>query len=894
MPDSRRRRSWIKRLRSGARVKIIALLVFPAGVACFLAYSLHLGVTAVLGSLPLSGGTLASIYLAWLAIPKGEGTAAPAGADADEVAKIVLEQWNQRMATTSKDLTAYLPVPWQAADPSLGVSWEKLVEVARSRSPVSARQHGWAPGPAGLAGSGTELPEVLQKIPTGWLVVLGGAGYGKSFLMIALVKQLLLARRESGNGGPVPVLVPVKSWDPEKDDLFQWLTARLPVEYPVLDAYFSEDRDSRLGALLDGGKVIMPVLDGLDEMPPMLRQKAIRRLNAAIGDANSPLRLVITCRTEDYSEAVKGRHRLTGAAVIELCQPEPGPVAQYLMDHDDPARWASVVEALNDPATPAAQALRTPLYAGLAFAIYNSPGPGREPPDPGELCSREKFPTRKAVEDYLLGKFIPAIYDVDERAAQEPGPDERRLMFLARYLTEDRDHATSLRWWDLDGIAPRALVPAIAGSVCGIAAAVTAGTGTHVGPGIGLGFGVGMMIALAVGVGSRYARNPGWHKELGKVRRPGVGAAGGLIGAVIGAVAAGVAGKYGVGHETSIFSGLPEALGIGIGAGAVSTFAGGLTGCLLGQFVAGCLAATGIGLPAGLVDGLGVALVTALAVHYLGRGDPAQRRPSWEPLIGLAGGLVIGLAIGLVTWREEGGIAGAVAGVVIGAASSVPFGLRYTAENLDYAVSPVKVLRADASAFRLTAWAAGLAAGCAGAIGGSLTAILAVDGRPGLAVVLQDGLGIGLSSGLAIGLAFGFYHAASPGFRIINWWLAVRGKAPWRLQHFLEDACEKGAMRQAGASYQFRHLSLQEYLASRETARTGEGHGGGDQAGAAWARWPGPASALASSQLPPIARAASSRLSVTTAPPGRRGCGLLGLPARRQVSGMYRVVASRP
>ena len=75
------------------------------------------------------------------------------------------------------------------------------------------------------------------------------------------------------------------------------------------------------------------------------------------------------------------------------------------------------------------------------------------------------------------------------------------------------------------------------------------------------------------------------------------------------------------------------------------------------------------------------------------------------------------------------------------------------------------------------------------------------------------------------------YHAASPGFRIIKSWLAVQGKVPWRLQHFLEDACEKGAMRQVGASYQFRHLTLQEYLSHREAARLEEHGSGGDQAG---------------------------------------------------------------
>ena len=70
----------------------------------------------------------------------------------------------------------------------------------------------------------------------------------------------------------------MKSWDPTEDDLFEWLTKQLPVDYPALGAYFSDDRDSRLGALLSGGKVIMPVLDGLDEMPPILRQEAIRQL----------------------------------------------------------------------------------------------------------------------------------------------------------------------------------------------------------------------------------------------------------------------------------------------------------------------------------------------------------------------------------------------------------------------------------------------------------------------------------------------------------------------------------------------------------------------------------------------------------------------------------------
>ena len=44
--------------------------------------------------------------------------------------------------------------------------------------------------------------------------------------------------------------------------------------------------------------------------------------------------------------------------------------------------------------------------------------------------------------------------------------------------------------------------------------------------------------------------------------------------------------------------------------------------------------------------------------------------------------------------------------------------------------------------------------------------------------------------------------------------LATLGRLPWRLMSFLEDAHARGALRQAGAAYQFRHVRLQERLAA--------------------------------------------------------------------------------
>lgn len=46
-------------------------------------------------------------------------------------------------------------------------------------------------------------------------------------------------------------------------------------------------------------------------------------------------------------------------------------------------------------------------------------------------------------------------------------------------------------------------------------------------------------------------------------------------------------------------------------------------------------------------------------------------------------------------------------------------------------------------------------------------------------------------------------------------WLALRRRLPWSLMGFLSDAHRRGVLRQAGAVYQFRHIEMQDRLASR-------------------------------------------------------------------------------
>jgi hypothetical protein len=846
------------------------LLILSVGIAVLLTISLHLSLRSTALSLVLGGVALPGLYLGYRQTinsepqdkDRADGGASRTESYLQELAKAVESQWSDEyLARTFSDPTEGLRdirASWSAADPPLAADWDEILKLAPSAGPdLETRQSKWARSPRGLSGLDEEdFKEILDKVPTGWLVVLGASGSGKTMLMIRTLRKIIQTRK---SGDPVPVLVPMTSWDPKTDSLRSWLEKQLPVDYPGLSASVTVGgtRTSVIAMLLDDQK-IMPVLDGLDEMPAVASVKAITRLNEAFGKGARPLRLVVTCRTEHYLEAVVGPpgkgwdpSPVAAAAAIELNALDPDKVSSYLTKRGKSARW-STVKTHMEPGGPLAKALDTPLYASLASEIYN---PGRDPDsagprDPGELAgllnsALGESENVKLVHNHLLDKFLPAMYATEKPATSADDesealdeqrallPSERWLMILANYMTNERGATTpSLEWWDLKNLTPDWLAPAFVGVVCGIATAVAAGTGTHVGVGIGVGFGTGMLIAVAIGFSVFSARQRRDGRRLSEnrlsekayrdkydKRRPGPGMTGGMIGAVIGGLAAGVAHKYHIGYQASLFSGVPEGLGMALGAGATTDFFGGLVGVLIGAFVGGCLAAVGLGLPAGLVNGLGVGVAVALVIDRIGRHKPSRTLPTWDREIGIGGGSVIGLAIGLIVWRVAGPTYGIVFGVLLAALAAAPFGLRHEDDDLRYVPSPGLSLARDAKAFRLTALSAGLAAGAAGFLGGSMTSIFEVHARADVQSVIADGLGIGIASGLVVGLTFGFYHAASPKFRIASWWLAMQGKAPWRLKRFLDQAHKKTVLRQSGATYQFRHMELQLWLASQYKVR---------------------------------------------------------------------------
>jgi len=765
--------------------------------------------------------TVVTIVLAALGVvlTGGDPVSVDLAGVADGLAIAVSVQWEAEARWRQLNDPYPMRVHWGAADPDVVADWPALVRLATTGPgwPVPAPGK-WAAGPAELAGADNDLVDVLGRVPTGRLVVLGEPGAGKTILLVRLVLDLL-ARR--GPGEAVPILLPLASWNPVEQDLFGWMERWLTTDNAALaDPAPGLPGISRARALLDAG-LILPVLDGLDEIPDAIRGPAIARINDAMRPGK---RLILAARTHAYRTAVHPpggvEIRLTGAAGIQLCPLDAGVVADYLKDSAGgpagAARWDPIVATFEtDDPPPVARALTTPLMAALARANYN-PRPDENvaaiPDHPVELLDPARFPDPETIRLYLFDRFVPSAYrehpDSSRRIRCSAAEAERWLVFLARDLQHRQHGTTDLAWWELHGAAPRTLAALTTGTVAGLVAAF--GFSFPLDKGTDIGLGIGLVTAILVGLLVR-----GWVRIGGGGLTRGL--AGGLLGGQLGALTSLAIFGAGVeGHNIATF--LAGGLGFGIAVAplgkVVASLIGAFAGETFGAFLSHATIVDEIGGIRGpvtlLTNGIGFGFAVGVAVALANRRTPA-RGMRWSPL-GLVCGLVTGLVIGGVTWIQVGPMGGLLVGLVGMVTGGYAGGLAFevAATDLTKATTPAAVLERDRSAFRSGGLGPGIAIGVSTGLAVAISP--GPDGQPN---GLHFGLGVGLADIIGVGLAAGFLQASWGSFTLARWWLAASGRLPWRLMTFLADAhTNRGVLRQVGAVYQFRHAELQRRLAA--------------------------------------------------------------------------------
>jgi DNA-binding SARP family transcriptional activator len=692
---------------------------------------------------------------------------------------------------------------------SRAIRWQWQAEVALRQlpdpHPIPVR---WLPSdPAGMPAEirGTDLrTDAIESVATAFqalhrrrLVVLGPAGSGKSTLAMLLTVELATRRRPDE---PVPVLLSLDSWQSGEEHLHTWLRRRLAEEYPVLlDA-------GRFGASaiadLVADRRILPILDGLDELPARRRSAALRALNRSLLATDA---VVLTSRPAEYREAAAEGEALAGATAVESLPVRVQDAVGYLRGSAGPPRaerWAPVCTELSDrPDGPLATTLTNPLALMMTRLVYGGSL------DPAELAGAGRFADRAAIEGHLLDLLVPTLVELDgHRQAStrlrgwEVATFQGWLAFLAR-LTH-RQGTYSIMWWRLpEAVGPlagrtgRSVVAAVLTALVGLLVIAPTALPAY---GVAAGLLICLKHCLAYGLGTLAAglcTDPGPAAgTVGRDRPRGIltsalrtGLAGGAVLGMIEGIGKAIQAGAGQGLITGTAYGLGMSVAFGMGAVIAAVPSPTTTDLRLRLRGRALLRMLGRGLAAGAAVGLAIGTASQAALEIVDRGGVVVEADLVIGLFpGLTFGLVAGFASALIHWSRQP--------VVVDEAHSLRSTL--VADRRQYLALLGMVTATIVVAFTL------------GAV---------ISLRADLASNVRHGIQAGLAGSVVLAVAFGF-TAAWPRYQVARAWLALNRRLPWRLLAFLEEAHRIGVLRRVGATYQFRHVTLQDHLAARDEA----------------------------------------------------------------------------
>jgi hypothetical protein len=312
----------------------------------------------------------------------------------DALASAVEAQWRKEAATRAIEYPASIRVRWKEAE-RLGVASAEAI----LGEPIGAEPHVFR-----IRGDVSTVAEAYLELPRDQLCVLGRPGGGKTVLVVLLTLRLLERRLP---GAPAPVLLTLSSWDPRRDDLLSWLARRIGDEYRFLTR--ADDYGLDAPQSLVAQRLVVPILDGLDEIAQELRPDAIAAIEHVMAQG---FPVVLTCRGDEFEAAVStGVAFLSATPTIELQDVHPDDAREFLVEGtvEGHARWEPVLRELKtDPDSPAAKALRTPLMLWLAREVYRNTAL-----NPAALLDRDAFANTQAIEWHLLDRFVTTAYAHD-------------------------------------------------------------------------------------------------------------------------------------------------------------------------------------------------------------------------------------------------------------------------------------------------------------------------------------------------------------------------------------------------------------------------------------------------------------------------------------------------
>jgi hypothetical protein len=203
---------------------------------------------------------------------------------------------------------------------------------------------------------GSDLVEVFER-QNGQLLILGELGSGKTYLLYELAKQLL-ARASADQHQPVPVIISLRSWQPDLS-LYDWIVGELSQRF-LISTKAIEELLLKLN--------LLPLFDGLDEIEDAeIRAACVAALQGFRSEyPHFTSQFVLTSLEDDYRSMAE----LAVYPALVLPALQASQVNHYLADDAfQPLRQAIAQHAM------LGELLRSPFFLSLATHAYRDRTP---------------------------------------------------------------------------------------------------------------------------------------------------------------------------------------------------------------------------------------------------------------------------------------------------------------------------------------------------------------------------------------------------------------------------------------------------------------------------------------------------------------------------------------
>ena len=254
-------------------------------------------------------------------------------------------------------------------------------------------------------------PDIAEQ-----LLILGHPGAGKTTTMLELAQELV-SQAKKDSDAEIPVLVNLSSW--RKGSISDWLVKEVNSKYGVKQELAQRLMEERL---------LLPLLDGLDELPGQLQEPCVEAINRWLDSDQRADKLVLCSRLKEF-ETYKTQPNINGAICLQPLT--PGQIEDYF-------RRVGQLDTLEmvrqDPQM--AELVQTPLWLGVLTLAHREINTERW----------QRLATSEARIAALLDAYIAARLQEKQagksrfyRPKQIPKPQQTRrwLVWLARHMDQD-------------------------------------------------------------------------------------------------------------------------------------------------------------------------------------------------------------------------------------------------------------------------------------------------------------------------------------------------------------------------------------------------------------------------------------------------------------------------